>query len=83
MRPDAGLRYPRGYAEAATEAPRQLTTAFTATAAGTRSDDHFAWGRRYYAKGGFFTWGRGTAARLSALSMSGNYVNEQSDTAAT
>ena len=115
----------------------------------SRSDDHFAWGRRYYAKGGFFgtisadaislitasvaqaptadceiyvlqlggavadvadeataytgrlagyywivepvwddpaddtrclTWGRGTAAQLSALSMSGNYVNEQSDT---
>ena len=25
-------------------------------------------------------WGRETAAQLSALSMSGNYVNEQSDT---
>lgn len=114
----------------------------------SRSDDHFAWGRRYYAKGGFFdtigaeaincmatsiaaaptpdceiyvlqlggavsdvadeataytgrqagyywivepvwddpkddgrclAWGRDTAAQLSALSMSGNYVNEQSD----
>jgi FAD/FMN-containing dehydrogenase len=178
------------YAEAATGASRQLSTAFTATAGGirvtsmwsgsedgahdavapygefgtpsaaslggvtfldlqSRSDDHFAWGRRYYAKGGFFdtitadvvslitvsvaraptadceiyvlqlggavsevsedataytgrqagfywivepvwddpaddtrclTWGRETAAQLSALSMSGNYVNEQSDT---
>jgi FAD/FMN-containing dehydrogenase len=178
------------YAEAATRASRQLSTAFTATAGGirvtsmwsgsrdgardaveaygelgtpsagslggvtfldlqSRSDDHFAWGRRYYAKGGFFhtisadavslitaslalaptadceiyvlqlggavsevpdgataytgrqagfywivepvwddpaddtrclTWGRQTAAQLSALSMSGNYVNEQSDT---
>jgi FAD/FMN-containing dehydrogenase len=114
----------------------------------SRLDDHFAWGRRYYAKGGFFgtigaeaincmiasvasaptadceiyvlqlggavsdvaddvtaytgrqagfywivepvwddpaddarciTWGRETAAQLSSLSMSGNYVNEQSD----
>ena len=114
----------------------------------SRSDDHFAWGRRYYAKGGFFetvsaeaidrlttsiaaaptadseiyvlqlggavadvadeataytgrsagfywivepvwddgaddarciSWGRETAAQLAALSMSGNYVNEQSD----
>jgi FAD/FMN-containing dehydrogenase len=114
----------------------------------SRSDDHFAWGRRYYAKGGFFetigseavdcmtasvasaptpdseiyvlqlggavtevadnataytgrhagfywivepvwddaaddtrciTWGRETAAQLSSLSTSGNYVNEQSD----
>jgi FAD/FMN-containing dehydrogenase len=113
-----------------------------------RSDAHFAWGRRYYAKGGFFdaisaetiermttsirdaptadseiyvlqlggavgdvsddataytgrraafywivepvwddpaddarclAWGRETATGLSALSMSGNYVNEQSD----
>jgi FAD/FMN-containing dehydrogenase len=178
------------YAEAATRASRQLSTAFTATAAGirvtamwsgsgdgahdavgtygelgtpsaaslggvtflelqSRSDDHFAWGRRYYAKGGFvdtisadavslitasiaqaptadceiyvlqlggavsevsddataytgrqagfywivepvwddpaddtrcIAWGRQTAAQLSALSMSGNYVNEQSDT---
>ena len=178
------------YIEAASRASRQLSTAFTATAGGTRvtsmwsgskdgahdavetygklgtpstaslggvtflelqsrSDDHFAWGRRYYAKGGFFdtisvdaisviaasvaqaptadceiyvlqlggavsevsddataytgrqagfywivepvwddpaddtrciTWGRETAAQLSALSMSGNYVNEQSDT---
>jgi hypothetical protein len=114
----------------------------------SRLDDHFAWGRRYYAKGGFFatidteaidcvttsvasaptadceiyvlqlggavsnvadevtaytgrragfywivepvwddpaddarciSWGRETAAQLSSLSMSGNYVNEQSD----
>ncbi len=114
----------------------------------SRLDDHFAWGRRYYAKGGFFdtisaeaidriatsvasaptadceiyvlqlggavsdvadgataytgrqagfywivepvwddpaddarciTWGRETAAQLSSLSMSGNYVNEQSE----
>jgi hypothetical protein len=178
------------YADAATRAARQLSTAFTVTADGirvtamwsgsgyggrdaveaygelgtpsaaslgdltflelqSRSDDHFAWGRRYYAKGGFFgaisaeaislitasvaraptadceiyvlqlggavsevpedataytgrqaefywivepvwddpaddsrclAWGRGTAAQLSALSLSGNYVNEQSDT---
>jgi FAD binding domain/Berberine and berberine like len=178
------------YAEAATRASRQMSTAFTATPGGlrvtatwsgpgrgahhavepygelgtpsaaslggvtfldlqSRSDDHFAWGRCYYAKGGFFStisaeaislitasvaqaptadceiyvlqlgsavsevsddataytgrqagfywivepvwddpaddtrclaWGRGTAAQLSALSMSGNYINEQSDT---
>jgi FAD/FMN-containing dehydrogenase len=177
------------YAEVTALASRQLSTAFTATAAGirvtavwsgstlgaeaavaaygklakpssgslggvtfvelqTRLDDHFAWGRRYYAKGGFFktisaeaidrvtssvasapaadceiyilqlggavsdvaddataytgrqagfywivepvwdapandarciAWGRETAAQLSSLSMSGNYVNEQSD----
>jgi FAD/FMN-containing dehydrogenase len=114
----------------------------------SRLDDHFAWGRRYYAKGGFLSaltaevidcltaslasaptpdseiyvlqlggavtnmpddataytgrqagfywivepvwddpaddarclsWGRDTAAALGALSMRGNYVNEQSD----
>jgi FAD/FMN-containing dehydrogenase len=178
------------YSEVSARAPRQLSTALTATAAGirvtafwsgsekgaqvavapygelgrtssgsvggvtfldlqSRSDDHFCWGRRYYSKGGFFdaisaaavsrmtssiaqaptpdceiyvlqlggavadvadeataytgrmagyywivepvwddpaddarclSWGRETAAYLADLSMSGNYVNEQSDT---
>jgi FAD/FMN-containing dehydrogenase len=178
------------YAELSALAPRQLSTAFTATAAAirvtafwsgsekgaqaavapygelgrpssgslggvtfldlqSRSDDHFCWGRRYYSKGGFFdaisaealslmtgsiaqapapdceiyvlqlggavadvadrataytgrlagyywivepvwddpaddarclSWGRQTAAHLADLSMSGNYLNEQSDT---
>jgi FAD/FMN-containing dehydrogenase len=142
-------------AQAAVEAYGQLGTASSGSLGGvtflelqSRLDDHFAWGRRYYAKGGFLgtigldaidcvtasvasaptpdceiyvlqlggavsdvaedataytgrhagfywivepvwddptddarciSWGRETAARLSSLSMSGNYVNEQSD----
>jgi FAD/FMN-containing dehydrogenase len=142
-------------AQTAVEAYGQLGTASSGSLGGvtflelqSRLDDHFAWGRRYYAKGGFLgtigpdaidcvtasvasaptadceiyvlqlggavsdvaddvtaytgrhagfywivepvwddptddarciSWGRETAARLSSLSMSGNYLNEQSD----
>ena len=71
------------YAAAATRASRQLSTAFTATADGIRVTAMWS-GEPVWDDPAddtrCLTWGRGTAAQLSALSMSGNYVNEQSDT---